>query len=137
MCYKKTFYVDVNAFLPQNLMILKADISKTSTGRYIFLFIFICGNSKCTRIQKIKKFSGEVNWVLLALNADVTRSNVIFTTAKCPKTRRPNNERYILNKKCTNMYENEDADQLSGNSVTYQRLCSRFLTPGISIVENR
>ena len=68
MCYKKTFYVDVNAFLPQNLMILKADISKTSTGRYIFLFIFICGNSKCTRIQKIKNFSGEVNWVLLALS---------------------------------------------------------------------
>ena len=67
MCYKKTFNVDVNAFLPQNLMILKVDISKTSTGRYIFLFIFICGNSKCTRIQKIKKFSGEVNWVLLAL----------------------------------------------------------------------
>ena len=67
MCYKKRFYVDVNAFLPQNLMILKADISKTRTGRYIFLFIFICGNSKCTRIQKIKKFSGEVNWVLLAL----------------------------------------------------------------------
>ena len=68
MCQKKTFYVDVNAFLPQNLMILKADISKTSTGRYLFfLSIFICGNSKCTRIQKIKNFSGEVNWVLLAL----------------------------------------------------------------------
>ena len=49
-------------------MILKADISKTSTVRYLFLFIFICGNSKCTRIQKIKKFSGEVNWVSLALN---------------------------------------------------------------------
>ena len=49
-------------------MILKADISKTSTGRYLFLFIFICGNSKCTRIQKIKKFSGEVNWVPLALS---------------------------------------------------------------------
>ena len=70
MCYKKTFYVDVNAFLPQNLMILKADISKTSTGRYLFLFIFICGNSKCTRIQKIKNFSGEVNWVPLALRAE-------------------------------------------------------------------
>ena len=54
----------------QNLMILKADISKTSTGRYLFLFIFICGNSKCTRIQKIKKFSGEVNWVPLALSTD-------------------------------------------------------------------
>ena len=76
MCYKKTFYVDVNAFLPQNLMILKADISKTSTGRYIFLFTFICGNSKCTRIQKIKKFSGEVNWVLLALK------QYIFMTAR-------------------------------------------------------
>ena len=67
MCYKKTFYVDVNAFLPQNLMILKADISKTRTGRFLFLFIFICGNSKCTCIQKIKNFSGEINWVLLAL----------------------------------------------------------------------
>ena len=69
MCWKKTFYVDVNAFLPRNLMILKADISKTSTGRCLFLFIFICGNSKCTRIQKIKKISGEVNWVPLALNS--------------------------------------------------------------------
>ena len=58
---------------------------------------------------------------------DVTRSNVIFTNAKCPKKR--NNARYILNKKCTNMHENEDADQLCGNSVTYQRLCSRFLNP--------
>ena len=48
-------------------MILKADISKTSTGRYLFLFIFMCGNSKCTRIQKIKNFSGEVNWVHQAL----------------------------------------------------------------------
>ena len=67
MCWKKTFYVDVNAFMPQNLMILKADISKTSPGRYLFLFIFICGNSKCTRIQKIKNFSGEVNWVHQAL----------------------------------------------------------------------
>ena len=66
---KKTFYVDVNAFLPQNLMILKDDISKTSTGRYLFLFIFICGNSKCTRIQKMKIFSGEVNWVPLALSS--------------------------------------------------------------------
>ena len=36
------------------------------------------------------------------------------------------NARYIPNKKCTNKYENEDADQLRGNSVTYQRLCSRF-----------
>ena len=49
------------------MMILKADISKTSPARHLFLFIFMCGNSKCTRIQKIKKFSGEVNWVLLAL----------------------------------------------------------------------
>ena len=43
------------------------------------------------------------------------------------KTCRPNHARYIVNKKCTNMYENEDADQLRGNCVTYQRLCSRFL----------
>ena len=48
-----------------------------------------------------------------------------------------NNARYILNKKCSNMYENEVADQLGGNSVTDQRLCSRFLNPGISTVENR
>ena len=67
MCQKKTFYVDVNAFLPQNLMILKADISKTSPGRHLFLFIFMCGNSKCTRIQKVKKISGEVNLVHQAL----------------------------------------------------------------------
>ena len=67
ICQKKPFYVDVNAFLPQNLMILKADISKTSTGRYLFLFIFMCGNSNCTRIQKIKNFSGGVNWVHQAL----------------------------------------------------------------------
>ena len=52
-------------------MILKADISKTSPGRYLFLFIFMCGNSKCTRIQKIKNFSGEVNWVHQALNTHV------------------------------------------------------------------
>ena len=64
---EKEFYVDVNAFLPKNLMILKADISKTSPARHLFLFIFMCGNSKCTRIQKIKNFSGEVNWVPLAL----------------------------------------------------------------------
>ena len=48
-------------------MILKADISKTSPARHLFLFIFMCGNSKCTRIQKIKNFSGEVSWVPLAL----------------------------------------------------------------------
>ena len=48
-------------------MILMVDILKTSPGRYLFLFIFMCGNSKCTRIQKIKKFSGEVNWVHQAL----------------------------------------------------------------------
>ena len=72
MCYKKTSYVDVNAFLLKNCMILKADISKTSTGRYLFLFIFICGNSKCTRIQKINIFSGEVNWVPLALRIEIT-----------------------------------------------------------------
>ena len=35
------------------------------------------------------------------------------------------------------MYENEDADQLHGNSVTDQRLCSRFLHPCIATMENR
>ena len=69
---KKTFYVDVNAFLPQNFMILKADISKTSPGRYLFLYIFMRGNSKCTRIQKIKNFSGEVHWVHQALSNLIT-----------------------------------------------------------------
>ena len=56
---------------------------------------------------------------------------IIFTTAKCPKhvTMRVHSKQEI--------YENEDADQLRGNSVTYQRLCSRFLNPGISTVENR
>ena len=75
---KKTFNVDVNAFLPQNLMILKADISKTSPGRYLFLFIFMRGNSKWSRIQKIKNFSGEVNWVHEALNtlSDLYNVNV-------------------------------------------------------------
>ena len=33
-------------------------------------------------------------------------------------SKKRNNARYILNKKCTNMHENEDADQLCGNSVT-------------------
>ena len=59
-----------------------------------------------------------------------TFPTVILETV-CP------NARYILNKKCTHMYENEDADQLRGNSVTDQRLCSRFLNPGIFTVENR
>ena len=48
-----------------------------------------------------------------------------------------NNARHILNKKCKDMYENEDADQLRGNNVTDQRLFSRFLNPGISTVETR
>ena len=70
-------------------------------------------------------------------NADVSRRNVIITTAKCKKKQR-NNARYILQKKCTNMHENEaDADQLCGNSVTYQRLCSLFLNPVFSTLENR
>ena len=59
-------------------MILKADISKTSPGRYLFLFIFMCGNSKCIRIQKIKIFSGEVNWVLLALNMRIMKDKFVF-----------------------------------------------------------
>ena len=51
-------------------------------------------------------------------NADVRRSNVIFTTTKCPGNT-CNIVRYILNKKCTNLYENGDADQLRGNSVFF------------------
>ena len=78
MCQKKTFYVDVNAFLPKKLMILKADISKTSHARHLFLYIFMCGNSKCTRIQKIKKFSGEVNWVLLAVPEIVNMCSAVL-----------------------------------------------------------
>ena len=58
-------------------MILKADISKTSPGRYLFLFIFMCGNSKWSRIQKIKNFSGEVNWVHQAL-IPVFSSNLVM-----------------------------------------------------------
>ena len=37
------------------------------------------------------------------------------------------NVRNIINKNYTNMYENEDADQLRGNSVTDQLLCSRLV----------
>ena len=62
-------------------MILKADISKTSTGRYLFLFIFMCGNSKCTRIQKIKNFSGEVNWVHQALKTHVNVCETVRSLA--------------------------------------------------------
>ena len=40
-----------------------------------------------------------------------------------------NNALYIVNKKYTNMYENEDADQLRGNSVTDQLLCSHTGKP--------
>ena len=54
-------------------MVLKADISKTGPGRYLFLFIFMCGNSKCTRMQKIKNFSGEVNWVHQALKGKFSK----------------------------------------------------------------
>ena len=63
------FNVDVDAFLPSNLVILKADIPKTSLGRYGFLFIFKSGTSICTRIQKktMKKFPDGVNYVHLAL----------------------------------------------------------------------
>ena len=65
---REEFYVDDNSFLHPNLMTLKADISKTSRGRYIFRFIFMCGNSKCTCIQKIKKkISDDVNSIDLAL----------------------------------------------------------------------
>ena len=69
-------------------MILKADISKTSPGRHLFLFIFICGNSKCTRIQKIKNFSGEVNWVHQALNKHI-KDYLPFMWIKCNIARSP------------------------------------------------
>ena len=62
MCYIKTFYVDVNAFLPQNLMTLKADISKTS-----FFFSFSYVEIQNALVYKKKTFSGEVNWVHQAL----------------------------------------------------------------------
>ena len=80
---KRRFTLTSMHFLPQNLMILKADISKTSTGRYIFVFIFICGSSKCTRIQKIKKFSGEVNWVLLALSGCIEQIGMHKNFLRC------------------------------------------------------
>ena len=57
-------------------MILKADISKTSPGRHLFIFIFMCGNSKRSRIQKIKNTSGDVNWVNQALKI------VLYETTK-------------------------------------------------------
>ena len=69
------FYVDVNVFLLSNLTTLKADISKTSSERYRFLFIFICRTSKYTQMQKIKKFYREVNYVHLALSID---QNLLF-----------------------------------------------------------
>ena len=61
------FYVDVNVFSLSNLTILKADISKTNSERYRFLFIFVCRTSKYTHMPKIKKFYREVNYVHLAL----------------------------------------------------------------------
>ena len=64
---KIAFYVDVNVFSLSNLATLKADISKTSSERYRFLFIFVCRTSKYTHMQKIKKFYREVNYVHLAL----------------------------------------------------------------------
>ena len=64
---KIAFYVDVNVFSLSNLTILKADISKTSSERYRFLFIFVYRTSKYTHKQKIKKFYREVNYVHLAL----------------------------------------------------------------------
>ena len=64
---KIAFYVDVNVFLLSNLTILKADISKTSSERYQFLFIFVCRTSKYTHMQKIKNFYRDVNYVHLAL----------------------------------------------------------------------
>ena len=64
---KIAFYVDVNVFSLSNLTILKADISKTSSERYRFLFIFVCRTSKYTHMQKIKIFYREVNYVHLAL----------------------------------------------------------------------
>ena len=65
---KNRIYVDVNVFSLSKLTILKADISKTSSERYRFLFIFVCRTSKYTRMQKIKDFYREVNYVHLALN---------------------------------------------------------------------
>ena len=68
---KIAFYVDVNVFSLSNLTILKADISKTRSERYRFLFIFVCRTSKYTHMEKIKKLYREVNYVHLALSARV------------------------------------------------------------------
>ena len=65
---KIAFYVDVSVFSLSNLATLKADISKTSSERYRFLFIFVCRTSKYTHMQKIKNFYREVNYVHLALS---------------------------------------------------------------------
>ena len=65
---KGAFYVDVNVFSLSNLATLKVDISKKSSERYRFLFIFVCRTSKYTHMQKIKKkFYRDVNYVHLAL----------------------------------------------------------------------
>ena len=57
---KIAFYVDVNVFSISNLTILKADISKTSSERYRFLFIFVYPQSMFgAKIRKISFFSTE------------------------------------------------------------------------------
>ena len=76
-CLKIAFYVDVNVFSLSNLVTLKADISKTSSERYRFLFIFVYMTSKYTHMQKIKKFYREVNYVHLTLNL-LENSDVII-----------------------------------------------------------
>ena len=46
-------YIDVNVLSLSNLTILKADISKTSSEQYQFLFIFIFRTSQYIHMQKI------------------------------------------------------------------------------------
>ena len=52
---KIAFYVGVNVFSLSNLTIFKADISKTSSERYQFLFIFVCRTSNTPTCKKKKK----------------------------------------------------------------------------------
>ena len=70
-------------------------------------FLFFCDVNYLTSLQMPMLHEGTS--FLLLRNVKKTRNKLV-------------NARYILNKKCTNMHENEDADKLCGNSVTYQRL---------------
>ena len=65
-----TFYVDVNVFYTHFCVFLNADVWKTKQQLYGFLFISMsCIASKYICTQKIKRFTGRVYYVHMALNA--------------------------------------------------------------------